>query len=37
MTPRHIAKRIIDELPIDMFDAVLDPFKGDGAFMTNFL
>ena len=36
MTPRHIAKRIIDELPIDMFDALLDPFKGDGAFYDQF-
>lgn len=36
MTPRHIAKRIIDELPINTFDALLDPFKGDGAFYDQF-
>lgn len=32
MTPRYIAKRIIDQLPIKDSDTVLDPFKGEGAF-----
>ena len=36
MTPRYIAKRIIDQLPIEWFDALLDPFKGDGAFYDQF-
>lgn len=36
MTPRHIAKRIIDQLPINKNDRVLDPFRGDGAFYDQF-
>ncbi|MEE1029472.1 MAG: hypothetical protein UIC65_00445 [Alphaproteobacteria bacterium] len=36
MTPRHIAKRIIDSLPINNYDTVLDPFKGEGAFYDQY-
>lgn len=36
LTPRHIAKRIIDQLPIEWFDAILDAFKGDGAFYDQY-
>lgn len=36
MTPLHIAKRIIDQLPIKEFDSVLDPFFGKGAFYNQF-
>lgn len=36
MTPPHIAKRIIEQLPIDFLDAILDPFKGEGAFYDQF-
>lgn len=36
MTPRHIAKRIIDNLPIGALDKVLDPFRGTGAFYDQF-
>lgn len=32
MTPPHIAKRIIDQLPIQSDNIVLDPFRGTGAF-----
>lgn len=30
MTPRPVAKRIIDNLPIKETDTLLDPFKGEG-------
>lgn len=36
MTPRNIAKRIIDQLPIKPFDTVLDPFFGTGAFYDQY-
>ena len=35
-TPRHIAKRILDELPIQVSDKICDPFRGGGAFYDQF-
>lgn len=35
-TPLHIAKRIIDQLPIDVSHKILDPFRGRGAFYNQF-
>ena len=36
MTPNHIAKQLIDLLPICNCDSILDPFLGEGAFYDNF-
>lgn len=36
MTPAHIARKIIDNLPIGPNDLVLDPFRGEGAFFNQF-
>lgn len=35
-TPRYLAKLIIDQLPIQENDILLDPFKGGGAFYDQF-
>lgn len=36
MTPNHIAKYIIEKLPINENDFLYDPFRGGGAFYDNF-
>ena len=36
MTPEHIAKYFINQLPLKNCDTVLDPFRGTGNFYNNF-
>lgn len=35
-TPAELAKDLICQLPIDAFDVLYEPFRGEGAFYNNF-